>query len=584
MNSSTDKIPKKPIYKTVKKIVRRKSSTASKLNQSEIDKKLSYYKRRVEYAIARGKVFRVIGNVGIGKIRLELHKRGFIETVSNNWQNNLYNLSDIELLNKIETNNEYEMALLTKLLGERDPDFIWINRTSSFSYYQYVAVMNKINILSCNFVVKDGLCELIDTFRQNQPTRITDINHPRTYIVSSENYFEKFISDYRLTLATGLILYLCNNKKREPVEYFSCDGNISLDVLDFALKVIQIHLDRKQNYQPVIIENEEKDELNFNCLTDALTCLTNKTGKFHLDVNDKENIALNHENDGNIESDKLENYCNKITKVATSILKRWPWRKHDGFTNVWLIKPARTGEGAGILLSRDASTIKDFINRHKYKPFVIQKYLERPLLCYRTKFDFRHYFLITIDNNYFRTWSHSTACTIKFASEQFDLQDFSESRHITNTAVQMKYAKVSHPNLPYHHMWSLGAFILYLNTFDKGYLWNDYIYPRMIRTIQAITEASLNNIELTPGRFELFGCDWMLTNDFRPYLLEINRCPSLEYYSPVSEIVVGKVTEDLVKVTVDYLKDKKASTGDFELIFETRLPEKISKSDDDDEM
>lgn len=96
-------------------------------------------------------------------------------------------------------------------------------------------------------------------------------------------------------------------------------------------------------------------------------------------------------------------------------------------------------------------------------------------------------------------------------------------------------------------MWSIGALILYLNSLDKGYLWNDYVYPKIKNTLQNITIASIDNIELKPGRFELFGCDWILTKDFKPYLLEINRCPSLEYYSPVSKTVCGKITEDLIK-------------------------------------
>lgn len=535
---------KKYTYKTVKKYIRRKSSSSQITpNQNEVEKKLRYYKRRVDYAVARGKVYRVIGNVGIGKIRQELHKRGFIEVVSNNWENSLYNLGEVEILEKIETNNEYEMALLTKLLGEREPDFIWINRTCSFSVYQYVAVMNKINILNCNFVLKDGLCELIDRFRLNNPNKIMDINHPRTFIVSSENYFQRFINDFQLTLATSLVLFISH--KKEPVNFFASEGEIPLDVLEFALTAINIYLKRKLCDFKIVIESEDLENKRWEDLTRALNGLVNEKQKFKLPL---ENAEI--ENKAAIQQfskKSLDFYLNRIKAVSESIHNNCPWRKHDGYTNVWLIKPARTGEGAGILLSRDSSTIKDFICRHKYKPFVIQKYLERPLLCYGTKFDYRHYFLITIDNNYLRTWSHTTACTIKFASEPFSLQDFHEAKHITNTAIQMKYSKVSHPYLPHHHMWSLGAFILYLNTLDKGYLWNDYIYPRMVRTVQAVTEASIDNIELTPGRFELFGCDWMLTNDFKPYLLEINRCPSLEYYSPVSEIVVGKVTEDLVK-------------------------------------
>lgn len=65
--------------------------------------------------------------------------------------------------------------------------------------------------------------------------------------------------------------------------------------------------------------------------------------------------------------------------------------------------------------------------------------------------------------------------------------------------------------------------------------------------IVSIVKGSLDQIEMKSGRFELFGIDWLLTEDHTPVLLEINRPPSLEYYTPVSGVVCGMIMEDLIK-------------------------------------
>lgn len=527
-----EKIPKKCTYKTIKKVI---NKTTKVINEDDLEKKQRYYKRRVDYAIARGKVYRVIGSVGMGKIRIELHRRGFIETVSNNWENELHKLTEAELLEKAEPNNNYESALLTKMLGEHEPDLVWINRTCAFYVYSYVAIMNKVNMWKGNFVTKDGLCECINMWKESSLSKLAEINHPRSYMVSSENCYENFLNDYKLTTAISIILFL--NTRKQIRDHFDKDGTIPIEILDCVFQIINSQLKYKEDDCVPLPQNTANNN-RWDKLIDALRKLVNENEKFKLSIdieskcqdkeirpalkeiqnlpavqhNDQEkcfeNISHNENDDEKLLKIKLDKHIESIELHAKEILKKWPWRKHDGFRNIWLVKPARTGEGAGIKLTSDPNEIKEFITKYRYKPFVIQKYIERPLLVYNTKHDIRQYFLITIDSNYLRAWSHSTACTIKFASEEFNLNDLTEKRHITNTAVQMKYSKVSHPNLPQHHMYTLGAYILYLNTMDKGYLWFDYVYPKIKKTLQAVTMASLENIELRPGRFELFGCDW----------------------------------------------------------------------------
>lgn len=516
---------------------------------------MAHYLEMVKIALSTGKIYKVIGAASLGQVRIELHKRGFIETVSNNWQNDLYQLPEEELLRLAENGNEHERVLLTKLLGEQEPTFLWINRTNSYSIYQHMAVMNKINIMYGNFVTKDGLCQCIERIRNCGLNPPPEVLHPRSYIVSNDNnFYKKFYADYKLTIATSVVMFL--SSKKDVSSFFTEAGTLPLKALDFAFQVIIVYSQQKED-DCTLMNTEYQDGIEWRLLANAHTALVHYGEKFKMDddwmsewVTDLDHNQSNKTRNRLSMRSKLQTYLQGVEFMTKKIVETWPWRKADGYSNIWVLKPARTGEGQGIILTDDAEKVKEHIQKYKYKPYILQKYIERPLLVYGTKFDIRQYFLITIDSNYLRAWSHPI-CTVKFASKPFSLDDFSEAIHITNTAVQYKYQETSHPNLPKHHMWSIGALILYLNSIDKGHLWNSYVYPKIKTTLQNITLASIDNIELMPGRFELFGCDWIITNDFKPYLLEINRCPSLEYYSPVSRIVCGNITEDLIKGEFD---------------------------------
>lgn len=96
-------------------------------------------------------------------------------------------------------------------------------------------------------------------------------------------------------------------------------------------------------------------------------------------------------------------------------------------------------------------------------------------------------------------------------------------------------------------LWSIDQLIEYFGSIGQPNVWKNQIYPVIKSVIVSIVETSIDSIDLKPGRFELFGNDWIITNDFKPYLLEVNRCPGLSYYSPVSKYVCGTIMEDLIK-------------------------------------
>lgn len=103
----------------------------------------------------------------------------------------------------------------------------------------------------------------------------------------------------------------------------------------------------------------------------------------------------------------------------------------------------------------------------------------------------------------------------------------SRSIHITNTAVQRRFRKKSNELLPDYHMWRVKDLMEYFWKMGKPHAWNEIIFPSIKSTLVAFTKSCVQNIELRPGRFEIFGVDWLITEDLKTYMLEINRSPSL---------------------------------------------------------
>lgn len=206
------------------------------------------------------------------------------------------------------------------------------------------------------------------------------------------------------------------------------------------------------------------------------------------------------------------------------------------------------------------------------------QYIERPLLVYNTKFDIRSYFMVTIEEDCITAWAHPI-CSFKFASQEFTLESTHESIHITNSSIQQKYmlSRYDDSPLPLDHLWSNIEFIDHLKRIGEGYRFDSDIYPAMKRALKALTVGSLPHIDLKPGRFELFGVDWILARDFSLHLLEVNYAPGLGYIANVSKFVCGSIMEDVVKVTVDYMRHRSTDTGGFEKIFQTPIYKSATK-------
>ena len=65
----------------------------------------------------------------------------------------------------------------------------------------------------------------------------------------------------------------------------------------------------------------------------------------------------------------------------------------------------------------------------------------------------------------------------------------------------------------------------FFRTIGKLDAWSKVIYPGMKESIVGVMLASQDQVEQRKNCFELYGADFMLSEDLKPWLIEINSCP-----------------------------------------------------------
>jgi hypothetical protein len=103
------------------------------------------------------------------------------------------------------------------------------------------------------------------------------------------------------------------------------------------------------------------------------------------------------------------------------------------------VKPGEfTNQGNGINICNSLSEIKNLINqssgRHTY---IIQKYIDKPLLYHKRKFDLRCFALFTSINGWMKGYFFEDGY-IRTSSKEYSLNNLSSRvTHLTNDAIQV---------------------------------------------------------------------------------------------------------------------------------------------------
>ena len=252
-----------------------------------------------------------------------------------------------------------------------------------------------------------------------------------------------------------------------------------------------------------------------------------------------------------------------LSKKIGSIQKMKIPKTHYIGKNMWLLKRDNLNRGRKIkVLSNLDDIIKEISALYEQKStnnLLIQKYIEQPLLYHKRKFDIRIWVLFTFINceNKYEVYvfkeGHLKAC-----SDEFDIHSDDLFIHLTNYSVQKHNKNFSKTEIG--NEISFNEIQNELNEKHKieGKNNNNIdfrkdIFPEIIKIITVSANAVKGKINLSNRNncFEIFGYDFILDINYRPFLLEINTNPGYEESSPLIKMLVPRMIDDAMKLTID---------------------------------
>ncbi|XP_064156825.1 protein polyglycylase TTLL10 isoform X1 [Anguilla rostrata] len=239
-----------------------------------------------------------------------------------------------------------------------------------------------------------------------------------------------------------------------------------------------------------------------------------------------------------------------------------------GGSQAWICKPTGLNQGRGIFLLRTEEELRAFQaqlqsteenqNRRRRPPLrppqarIVQRYIQNPLLLKGRKFDVRSYFLIACTAPYMVFFRHGY---VRLTCDLYDPNSNNLSAHLTNQYMQKKNPRYS--ELKEETVWSMERFNAYVNEQfrEAKALPQDWVLCAFAKRMQVVmTQCFLAvraKLERKLGLFDLIGCDFMIDEDFKVWLLEMNCNPALTTNCQVLKEVVPSTVDETLDLTLE---------------------------------
>ncbi|NXE65138.1 TTLL3 monoglycylase, partial [Calcarius ornatus] len=463
--------------------------------------------------------------------------------------------------------------LMSYLARDQLPNFIWTNflETVDRQLLREDSVLNHFARVDA-FTTKEGLClslQNLPWIEQADPNAF----FPRCYRLGTRDDREAFIEDFRLTAARSLLKLALEEAGNRPVRTEQVPNSASKEgeshishpkhstaqpgsplypeLVEEALEVCKQHLG--------VLQHEDIDR---NTPSPCRTCID-------WDNFLQQYYRVAHEGAGLVLTRQQRKQCQNLLQ---SLAEKLPQLDMEGKLNVWILKPGAESQGRGIIcmtrleemlqLAWSCTAPSVQVGR-----WVVQKYVERLLTIFGTKFDIRQWFVVT-DWKPLTVWFYRD-CYLRFCSRPFSLHHLERARHLCNVSVQ-KWYKTSpdqDPRVPSDKIWSNKQFQEYLAQVGQADAWHEVLVPGMKAAILNTLRSARDRVRFRKGNFELYGADFVVGENLQPWLLEINSCPTMSPSSAVTRQLCANVQRDTLCLVLDRKDNPTCSIGAFELIY-----------------
>ncbi|XP_067382940.1 protein polyglycylase TTLL10 isoform X2 [Channa argus] len=236
-------------------------------------------------------------------------------------------------------------------------------------------------------------------------------------------------------------------------------------------------------------------------------------------------------------------------------------------SHMWICKPTGLNQGRGIFLLKNQDDVAAFrlklhhiedsqANKkmHHLQPqaHIVQHYIQNPLLLKGKKFDVRSYLLIACTAPYMVFFRHGY---VRLTCDLYDPSSNNLSAHLTNQYMQKKNPLYN--ELKEDTVWSMERFNAHINDgfqVAKG-LPRDWVLGTFAKRMQRIMIqcflAVKSKLRSRLGFFDLIGCDFLIDEEFKVWLLELNCNPALHTNCKVLKEVIPSTVVETLDLTLE---------------------------------
>uniref|UniRef100_A0A8D0H4L5 Tubulin--tyrosine ligase n=1 Tax=Sphenodon punctatus TaxID=8508 RepID=A0A8D0H4L5_SPHPU len=216
---------------------------------------------------------------------------------------------------------------------------------------------------------------------------------------------------------------------------------------------------------------------------------------------------------------------NTRTDEREVFLASYHKREESGEGNVWIAKSSAGAKGEGILISSEAPELLNFIDTQG-QVHVIQKYLERPMLLEpgHRKFDIRSWVLV---DHLYNIYLYREG-VLRTSSEPYNSANFRDKTcHLTNHCIQKEYSK-NYGKYEEGNEIFFDEFNQYLTSALNITLESTILLQikHIIRSCLMCIEPAISTKHLHYQSFQLFGFDFMVDEELKVWLIEVNGAPA----------------------------------------------------------